>query len=192
MAADRETCRAEVCEMGVLVAEAMLDATRAQGVDIAIQNGGGLRAPLAAGEVTRAEVLAVLPFGNTLATFTLTGAEIVEALENGVSQVESLSGRFPQVAGMRYAWSPSSPPGEGRIRAVQVQRDGKWVNLDLEERYGVVSNSFMRGGGDGYLVFAEQAEDAYDFGPSLAETVIAYLGDGPYVPATDDRIIRMR
>ncbi len=192
VSADPDICRAEICAMGVLVAEAMLEAARPQGVEIAIQNGGGLRAPLAAGEVTRGDVLTVLPFGNSLSTFKLTGAEVVAALENGVSQVENLSGRFPQVAGIRYAWSPSKPPGEGRIRAVQVHRNGAWENIDLEATYGVAANSFMRAGGDGYLVLAENATDAYDFGPTLAEVVTRYLQGGPYAPGVDDRIIRMR
>lgn len=190
--ADPQTCREKLCEMGVLVAEAMLEAGRAQGVEIAIHNAGGLRAPLAAGEVTRGDVLTVLPFGNSLSIFQLSGADVVAALENGVSEVETLGGRFPQVAGIRYAWSPSKPAGEGRIRAVQVNRNGEWVNIDLEAAYLVATNSFMRGGGDGYLVLAENAAGAYDFGPSVAEVVIAYLQGGPYLPALDDRIVRMR
>jgi 5'-nucleotidase len=190
--ADPQTCRSGLCPMGVLVAEAVLDATRAQGVEIALFNGGGLRAPLAAGDVTRGDVLTALPFGNTVSTFRLTGADVVAALETGVSEVETLGGRFPQGAGLRYAWSSSRPAGEGRVRAVQVHRNGEWVNIDLEATYGVAANSFLRAGGDGYAVFAEKAEDAYDFGPTVAETVVRYLQGGPYVPALDDRIIRMR
>jgi len=190
--ADPADCRTGLCGMGVLVAEAMLEATRGQGVEIAIQNGGGMRAPLKAGPVTRGDVLRALPFNNTLSTFRLTGADVVAALENGVSQVETESGRFPQVAGLRYAWSPSKPAGQGRIRAVQVNRNGAWENIDLQAVYGVAANSFMRAGGDGYLVLAENAQDAYDFGPTLTEVVTRYLAGGPYVPALDDRIVRMR
>ncbi len=190
---DRANCRAKTCEMGVLVAEAMLDAVADEGIDIAIQNGGGLRASIDQGEVTRGEVLTVLPFQNTLSTFKLTGADVVAALENGVSKVEEGGGRFPQVAGLRYAWSPSKPAGEGRVRAVQVKNtDGDWVNIDQEAEYGVVSNNFMRSGGDGYSVFAEKGIDAYDFGPDLADVVIAYMQGGPYVPAVDDRIIQLK
>ena len=71
---DRANCRARVCAMGVLVSEAMLARTRDQGMQVAIQNGGGLRASIDAGPVTMGEVLTVLPFQNALATFTLTGA----------------------------------------------------------------------------------------------------------------------
>ena len=98
-------------------AEAMLARVRKQGIDIAIMNGGGLRAAIDAGPITMGEVLTVLPFQNTLATFELTGDEIVAALESGVSQVEDDKGRFPQVAGLRFTWdatmSPQSPGSKG-------------------------------------------------------------------------------
>jgi 5'-nucleotidase len=81
----RESCRAMECAMGTLIAEAMLDRVRDQGVTIAIQNGGGVRASIDAGPVTMGEVLTVLPFQNTLSTFEVTGETIVAALENGVS-----------------------------------------------------------------------------------------------------------
>ncbi|MEM6307951.1 MAG: bifunctional metallophosphatase/5'-nucleotidase, partial [Pseudomonadota bacterium] len=83
----RENCRTGECQMGNLVADAMLDRVKGQGVHIAIQNGGGLRASIDAGDVTMGEVLTVLPFQNTLATFDISGQGIIEALENGVSQV---------------------------------------------------------------------------------------------------------
>ena len=84
--------------MGNLVSDAMLDRAGEQGVTIAIQNGGGLRASIDAGEITMGEVLTVLPFSNTMATFQLSGADIVASLENGLSQIEDGAGRFPQVA----------------------------------------------------------------------------------------------
>jgi 5'-nucleotidase/UDP-sugar diphosphatase len=108
---DRSVCRAMECPMGNLVADAMLERVADQGIQIAIQNGGGLRASIDSGEVTMGEVFTVLPFQNTLATFQLTGAGVMEALENGVSQVEEGAGRFPQVAGLRYTWDPAAEPG---------------------------------------------------------------------------------
>lgn len=186
----RDNCRAQECEMGVLVAEAMLDRVKDQGVDIAIQNGGGLRASIDAGAVTMGEVLTVLPFQNTLATFTLTGAQIVEALENGVSLVEEGAGRFPQVAGLSYSWNPNAPAGK-RILAVSVETEGGKAPLMMDKRYGVVSNNFMRKGGDGYAVFTK-ARDAYDFGPNLEEVVAAYIGArAPYAPRLTGRILRV-
>jgi 2',3'-cyclic-nucleotide 2'-phosphodiesterase (5'-nucleotidase family) len=69
------------------------------------------------------EVFTVLPFQNTLATFQLTGAGVMAALENGVSQVEEGAGRFPQVAGLRFTWNPAAEPGS-RIVSVEVDMGG--------------------------------------------------------------------
>lgn len=176
--------------MGVLVATAMLERVRDQGIDVAIQNGGGLRASIDAGEVTMGEVLTVLPFQNTLATFQLTGADIVAALENGVSQVEEGAGRFPQVAGMRYTWDPEAEPGS-RIVSVEIETENGYEPIDPEATYGVVSNDYMRGGGDGYAVFASEGMNAYDFGPGLEQVVADYLAENsPYTPHLEDRIMQ--
>ena len=184
----RETCRAGECAMGNLVADAMLARVKGQGVQIAITNGGGLRASIDAGPVTMGEVLTVLPFQNTLSTFQLTGAGILAALENGVSKIEDGAGRFPQVAGLRYTYDPKADAGS-RIAAAEVIEDGTWTALDQTKLYGVVSNNFLRGGGDGYGVFANDAVDPYDFGPDLADVVAEYLiAGGAYEPYTDGRI----
>ena len=180
---ERESCRAEGCEMGVLIAEAMLDRVKDQGIEVAIQNGGGIRASIDGGEVTMGEVLTVLPFQNTLSTFRVDGATLVAALENGVSQIEEGAGRFPQVAGMSYAFDPAAEPGS-RVSDVMVGSE----RVDPEKMYGVVSNNYVRNGGDGYSMFVD-AEDAYDYGPDVADVMAEYLADqGPYTPMTDDRI----
>ncbi|RMC34996.1 bifunctional metallophosphatase/5'-nucleotidase [Paracoccus alkanivorans] len=186
---DRVNCRAKECEMGTLVADAMLDRVKDQGVTIAIANGGGLRASIDAGPITMGEVYTVLPFQNTLATFELKGADVVAALENGASQYEEGAGRFAQVAGLKYTVDPAAEVGS-RISEVMVAQDGDWVPIDPEAVYGVVSNNYMRGGGDGYDVFANNAQNAYDFGPDLAEVLADYLAaQGPdYAPVLDGRI----
>ncbi|MXU65398.1 bifunctional metallophosphatase/5'-nucleotidase [Oceanomicrobium pacificus] len=184
----RETCRAGECAMGNLVADAMLARVADQGVDIAIQNGGGLRASIDAGEVTMGEVLTVLPFQNTLATFQLKGADVIAALENGVSQIEEGAGRFPQVAGLSFKFDAAAEPGS-RISDVMVMKDGAASPIDPDATYGVVSNNYMRSGGDGYKVFAEAAMNAYDYGPGLEVVVADYLAENaPYTPYTDGRI----
>ncbi len=184
----RENCRARECTMGNLVAEAMLARTAGQGVTIAIQNGGGLRASIDAGEVTMGEVLAVLPFQNTLSTFQLTGAGVLAALENGVSQIADGAGRFPQVAGLRFTVDAAAPAGS-RISEVMVRAGDGWAPIDAAAVYGVVSNNFMRAGGDGYRVFAREATNAYDYGPDLADVLAEYLAaNAPYTPALDGRI----
>ncbi len=188
---NRESCRVQECAMGNLVADAMLQRVKDQGVSIAIQNGGGLRASIDDGEITMGEVLTVLPFQNTLSTFQLKGSDVIAALENGVSQVEEVKGRFPQVAGLRYAWDPAAEPLGGRIKQAQVMADGGWVDIDPDAAYGLVSNNYMRGGGDGYKVFRDNGMNAYDYGPSLEEVVADYLANNqPYAPYTDGRIIQ--
>ena len=186
---DRTSCRAKECEMGNLVSDAMLDRVKSQGVQIAIQNGGGLRASIDQGEVTMGEVLTVLPFQNTLSTFRLKGSDVKAALENGVSQIEDGGGRFPQVAGLKYSFDPSKPAGE-RISDVMVEGgDGSFAAIEDDTTYGVVSNNFMRGGGDGYSIFATAGMDAYDYGPDLADVTAEYLAENtPYEPYTDGRI----
>lgn len=186
---DRAVCRVAECAMGNLVADAMLDRVRDQGILIAIQNGGGLRSSIDAGPVTMGEVLTVLPFQNTLSTFFVTGQTVLEALENGLSQVEEGAGRFPQVAGLRFAWDPAAAPG-ARVRMVEVRENGAWAPLDPARTYGVVSNNYVRNGGDGYRMFRD-AENVYDFGPDLADVTAEFLAaHSPYRPFTDGRIVR--
>ncbi|MDX1191429.1 LysM peptidoglycan-binding domain-containing protein [Sinorhizobium medicae] len=184
----RESCRAKECEMGSLVADAMLDRVKGQGVTVAITNGGGLRASIDGGDVTMGEVITVLPFQNTLSTFQLKGEDIRAALENGLSQVEEGGGRFPQVAGLRFSFDRSKPAGS-RLVSVEVEDGGAFAALDPEKTYSLVSNNFMRGGGDGYAVFKDKGENAYDYGPGL-ETVLAdYLAaHQPFKPYTSGRI----
>lgn len=186
---NRDVCRVQECAMGNLVADALLDRVRDQGVSIAIMNSGGLRASIDKGEVTMGEVLTVLPFQNTLATFEVSGADVIAALENGVSQVEEVKGRFPQVAGLTFKWDATKPANEGRIVEVMVETDGDWTPIDPAANYGVVSNNYVRGGGDGYDVFADNAQNVYDYGPNVESVVADYLAaNAPYAPRVEGRI----
>jgi len=187
----RDNCRAIECQMGNLVADAILDRTAAQGVTIAIQNGGGLRASIDAGEVTMGEVMTVLPFQNTLATFQAKGSTVVKALENGVSQVETGAGRFAQVAGLKYTFDPAAPVGS-RVSDVLVNEGGAWVPIDPEKVYGVATNNYVRNGGDGFRMFASEAINAYDFGPDLGEVTAEFMAKmgSAYTPYLDGRITR--
>lgn len=183
-----ENCRARECSIGNLVADAMLDKTKNQGVTIAFQNGGGLRASISGGKVSMGSVLTVLPFQNTLATFELKGADLKAALENGVSQVEDGAGRFPQVAGMTFKFDRSKPAGS-RILDVRVQEGQNFVALDEAKTYHIVTNDYMRAGGDGYSIFAKKGMNAYDYGPDLADVTADFIAKhSPYKPYTDNRI----
>ena len=184
----REVCRAMECAMGNLVADAMLARVADQGITLAIQNGGGLRASIDEGEITMGEVLTVLPFQNALATFQLKGSDVVAALENGLSKLEEGAGRFPQVAGMKYSFDKDAPAGE-RVKSVMVKDGDGFAPIDMEKVYGVVTNDYMRSGGDGYSVFRTNGMNAYDFGPGLEQVVADYLqANAPYTPYTDGRI----
>ncbi|MEQ9199442.1 MAG: 5'-nucleotidase C-terminal domain-containing protein, partial [Rhodospirillales bacterium] len=117
------------------------------------------------------------------------GKDIVAALESAVSQVEEGKGRFPQVAGLKFTWTRSVPANQGRVKEVLVMKDGAWTAIDPEATYSIVSNNYIRGGGDGYVAFAENAIDPYDFGPDLADVVADYVAkSGDYKPYKDDRI----
>ncbi len=185
----REICRVEECSMGNLLADAILDRVADQGADIAFQNGGGIRASIEAGEITMGEVLTVLPFSNTLATVDVSGADVIDALENGVSDIENGAGRFAQVAGLKYSYTLANPVGD-RVSDVMVRGEGDtWVPIDEEATYTVVTNNYVRGGGDGFGTFAE-GDNPYDFGPPLEQVVAEYIAKqgGEYTPYTDGRI----
>ncbi len=187
---DRAVCRVEECAMGNLVADAMLARVKDQGIQIAIANSGGIRASIDAGEVTKGEVLTVLPFQNTLSTFQVSGQTIIDALENGVSQVEEVKGRFPQVAGLKFVWDPSVAPNEGRIQEVMVDMGDGFTSIDPAKMYGVVSNNFVRNGGDGFKMFLD-AENVYDFGPDVADVLAEYMAaQGPVEPMVEGRITK--
>ncbi len=184
----REVCRVKECSMGNLVADAMVDRVKDQGITIAIHNGGGLRASIDGGVVTMGEVLTVLPFQNTLATFQLKGADIVAALENGLGQIEEGAGRFPQVSGLKYSFDKSKPAGS-RVISVEVKEGDAFVPLDPAKTYGVATNNYMRAGGDGYKIFATAGTNAYDYGPGLETVVAEYIAkNSPYKPYTDGRV----
>jgi len=129
------------------------------------------------------DVVTVLPFQNTLSTFEVTGAVILEALENGVSQVADGAGRFPQVAGMTFTADLTAEPGS-RISDVMIGGEP----LDPEASYLGVSNNYVRNGGDGYGMFVDAA-NVYDYGPDLADVTAEFMAENsPYTPYTDGRI----
>ncbi len=186
---DRSICRVQECQMGNLVADAMLARVADQGVQIAIANSGGLRASIDPGDVTMGEVLTVLPFQNTLSTFEISGQGVIDALENGVSQVEEVKGRFPQVAGLTFTWDPAVAPNEGRVSEVMVASGDGFQPIDPGATYVVVTNNYVRNGGDGYSMFEGDDKNAYDFGPDLADVTAEYLAENaPYTPYLDGRI----
>ena len=189
---DRAVCRIQECDMGNMITDAMRAAGMEKGYSIALANSGGIRASLDAGQVTLGEIMTILPFQNTMSTFKVTGKQLLAAIENGVSQVEDGSGRFPQVSGMRFSFDASKPANE-RVTSIEIEEsNGTFSALNLYGTYGMVSNNFIRAGGDGYKMF-RSATDIYDFGPDLADVVVDYIKANPgYSGFTDNRITQVK
>ena len=144
-------------------------------VDIALKNGGGIRATIDGPNITRFGVASALAFDNTLSIVELTADQLLATMENAVSRVPAADGRFPQVAGMTLEYDASQPGVEGetsleeasRIQSLVVTRaDGTEdvlveegeVQGDLDRTFTVATNSFLLTGGDGYNSFAAAAE----------------------------------
>ncbi len=183
----RVAVRAGETAFGNLVADAMRAAT---GSDIALINGGGVRGDTAypAGTaITRKLVLSELPFGNRTVKLRLTGAQLKEALENGVSRVERADGRFPQVSGIAFAYDPRRPAGS-RIARVTVGGEP----LDPRRSYTLATVDFLARGGDGYGVFraGEILIDARSGGLTAGQVIERIAASGTVAPAVEGRIVR--
>ena len=151
---------------------------------VAITNGGGIRAAIKPGDVTKKDINTVLPFGNTVAVIYVTGAELLEALE--ASTYSLPIGGFPQVAGINYTLSTavaydanaetypaSTYYGPKSINRVVINSiNGKEFKAD--DTYAVVTNNFVAGGGDTYYAFAA-ASAQFDTGIPLDEAVMEYV-----------------
>ncbi|MCW4013146.1 MAG: 5'-nucleotidase C-terminal domain-containing protein, partial [Candidatus Bathyarchaeota archaeon] len=141
---ERNNVRTKPTNLGNMIAKAMVEAT---GADVAFTNGGGIRASIPAGEVTRGDIITVLPFNNTVVVVEVTGQDIYDALEWGYSRLPESNGGFPQTANMGIVYSRFSDPGN-RIKRVLI--NGKVV--DRSATYTLATNDFMAAGGDGYTM----------------------------------------
>lgn len=146
--------------LGNLITDGMLDRAKQMDGEVvaAIQNAGGIRAPINAGPITTGEVLTTLPFGNTLAVMTLDGSELLSALERSVSVYPIESGGFLHMSGMKIEFD-SSKPANSRIVKAQVLKDGQYVDVVPTETYKIATNYFAAKGGDNYLEFKKAYEE---------------------------------
>ncbi|MDD5263223.1 MAG: 5'-nucleotidase C-terminal domain-containing protein [Candidatus Bipolaricaulis sp.] len=186
---ERAAVRSRETNLGNLVCDAMLWKTASLGTQVAIQNGGGIRASVPAGEVTMGDVLQVLPFGNEITVLTVTGGGLRAALENGVSQVADGGGRFPQIAGARFTFDPSAVAGS-RVKALEIwDRDAQaYKAMNAEKTYRVATNTYLADGGDGYAAFTG-GTDRYDTGWLLSDALAEYLAaKSPVAPRVEGRI----
>jgi 5'-nucleotidase len=141
-----------------LVADSLKRKVRRNGfdVDIAIQNAGGVRTGIRAGEITIETIYTLLPFENTLVIFQMTGQQITTLLEDAVEAIydeQRFFGGFPYTSGLRFRIDPAAASGK-RVSGCEVMDgSGAWHPLNRHVTYRVVVNSFLAGGGDGYTVF---------------------------------------
>ncbi|WP_054712317.1 5'-nucleotidase C-terminal domain-containing protein [Bacillus sp. JCM 19041] len=113
---EREHVRIEETNLGNLIADVLREATDA---DIALTNGGGIRASIAPGEITKGDLVSVSPFGNFGVTKEITGAQLIELLENGVKAYPEPSGGFPQISGFTFVFNQDAPSGS-RVHSVEI------------------------------------------------------------------------
>jgi 2',3'-cyclic-nucleotide 2'-phosphodiesterase (5'-nucleotidase family) len=178
------TVRTREAAIGNLIADAIRAASR---TDVAIINGGGIRAgkvyPPGA-TIKRRDVLAELPFGNRVIEFELSGAALKRAIEHGLAQLPNAGGRFPQVSGLTVVAEMSRPAGS-RVTAIHVSG----APLDEARKYSVATNDFLAAGGDGYTMFADASKPDPD-APLLANEVMDYIRKvGTVTTGVEGRIV---
>ncbi len=173
--------------LGDLITDAMLwqAGTLGEKVDAAVNNGGGIRASLSVGGLTKKDINTVLPFGNTLYLVKLTGAQLLEALEASTCSLPESIGAFPQVSGIEYTVNtgakfsstenyPGSTYGKpNAVNRVTIQRVGG-AAFDPAETYTIVTNDFLGAGGDTYYTF-KSSPVGYDTGVPLDEVLMDYI-----------------
>ena len=164
-------------EIAPLVAKAFyLQSKRA---DFCIQNAGGVRSGLKAGELTVEDIYRLLPFSNTLVELTLTGKEVKALLEEVLSSIYdtkiSGDGAFPYGYAIRYDIDTTQPKGN-RVNNIEVKsrKTGEWKPIENNRSYVVVANSYIASGKDGYEIFkniSDQTDTYLDYAMSFAEMV---------------------
>lgn len=162
-----------------IVAKAFLTVTPT--ADIAIQNGGGVRVDVAAGDYSIGDAFSLLPFSNTLVTLEMTGQQIVDVLEEALANTldnDGSSGSYPYASGLRFSVDASQPQGS-RVSNLEVNSRvaGDWTAIDLATTYTVVTNDFIASGRDGYTTFGEvfEAGDYVDTYTEYAQGFIDYV-----------------
>jgi 2',3'-cyclic-nucleotide 2'-phosphodiesterase (5'-nucleotidase family) len=161
---------------------------------VGITNGGGIRAPIAEGEVTKRDINTVLPFGNTVAVVYVTGAELLEALEASTYCTPEAVGGFPQTSGIEWVLDTSVAFDQGEIYTLNGKESSyyapasigrvtiKTINgeaFDENATYAVVTNNFCAAGGDTYNVFNRAYAQGFGFdtGIPMDEAVMDYVAE---------------
>ncbi|MWV42017.1 bifunctional metallophosphatase/5'-nucleotidase [Paenibacillus sp. HJL G12] len=186
---ERTEVRAVETNLGNFIADAIIDKTKTikgHEADIALVNGGGIRASKKVGDLTKKDIYAMLPFSNTLTIVKATGADIKAALEvsvKGVEKTDDLPGSFLQIGGMSYSYDITKPVGQ-RVLEVKIGSQP----LDPEKTYTVATNDFITSGGDGYSMLKK--EEVLNTGYTFYDVVEEYLQNHKVInPKLEDRII---
>ena len=179
--------RTEETNLGDLITDALVWGAEREGteVDAAVTNGGGIRASIAAGDITKKDINTVLPFGNTLSIVQVTGAELLEALEASTYCTPTSIGGFPQVSGIEFTVDTTKAYDQGEqypgstyygpksIQRVTIETVGG-EPFDANATYTIATNDFMAAGGDTYYAFAAASVN-YDLGIAMDEVVMDYI-----------------
>jgi 5'-nucleotidase/UDP-sugar diphosphatase len=161
-----ENARKQETEIGNLVADSMLWATRSLNTDFALQNGGGIRTGMSAGPITKKKVYETLPFDNTVVVLKMKGRQVLRLFDY-MASISGGAGGFPQVSeGVRFTINTAARKSEG------VFIKGK--PIDPEKTYSIATNSYLAGGGDGYKILLE-ALDRYDTSTFQRDVLVEYL-----------------
>ena len=179
--------RTHETNLGDLITDALVWGAGKNGtkVDAAVTNGGGIRATIKKGDITKKDINTVLPFGNTLSIVKVTGAELLEALEASTYCTPDSIGGFPQVSGIVYTidgtktydagdvYEGSTYHAPKTIRRVTIQSVGGKA-FNLRTVYTIATNDFLAAGGDTYYAF-KTASVNYDLGIPMDEVVMDYV-----------------
>ncbi|HND68951.1 MAG TPA: bifunctional UDP-sugar hydrolase/5'-nucleotidase, partial [Candidatus Obscuribacter sp.] len=144
--------------LGDLIADAFLDAGQSQGVQVAMENRGGIRSFIDRGPITLEKIEEILPFDNHLACATVTGKSLLRNLEHSVAG--SLGGRFLDVSGIKFAYDIEKAPGSRIVFALVKDKEGNWKRVEDTATYRIGMTDYSFNGGEGYD-FSSAADVTY-------------------------------
>ena len=191
--------RTEETNLGDLITDAMVwSVVKEGGIEqvepnavVGITNGGGIRAAIAAGDITKKDINTVLPFGNTVAVVYVTGAELLEALEASTFCTPDAIGGYPQTSGIEWTLDTTKAFDQGNVYTLDGKESSYFAPASInrvtitkingepfnpEATYAVVTNNFCAAGGDTYNVFARSSA-SFDTGIPMDEAVMAYVAE---------------
>jgi len=191
---DQELRRVNNAGPGPLVADAMLWKTRNAGAVIALQNPGGVRKDIPAGEVTIGSVYELLPFGNTLVLLDLSGLELKAALEDAVEHQLANGSKEPYLYVSGVSFQIDVPAAKGqRIQDLKVvDLSGAAVPVRPEQKYRIVTNNYLADGGDGMKVLKNASGFRSDTGFSDAEMFMEFIRNKGVIRNPEDTRILIR